>query len=162
MNYEPALEVARREIAIASENETLYGVRENVVAIVPIQTLKDLALGVEALLRLEEAIVRSGISDDAQNDISDEYRMLTGEAEHCESCGVIDKGEHYEDCDEIARRDSLNALPIYVPSDSSGEKVSSCCSVPDRPMGEDGPSFEDVGLCPNCREHCEFEVEDDE
>jgi hypothetical protein len=44
----------------------------------------------------------------------------------------------------------------------SGEKVSSCCSVPDRPMGEDGPSFEDVGLCPNCREHCEFEAEDDQ
>jgi len=36
------------------------------------------------------------------------------------------------------------------------EKVSSCCGAGDRPCSEDGPSFEDIGICPDCRDHCEF------
>ena len=33
-------------------------------------------------------------------------------------------------------------------------KYSSCC-------GAEAGDFEDVGICPDCKEHCEF-IEDDE
>ena len=42
--------------------------------------------------------------------------------------------------------------------------VSTCCSAPDGPAGEDGPFWSDIGVCPDCKEHCEFteSEEDDE
>lgn len=42
--------------------------------------------------------------------------------------------------------------------------VSDCCGAADRDAGDgDGPSYEDIGFCPECRDHCEFvEEEDDE
>jgi len=36
------------------------------------------------------------------------------------------------------------------------KKVSNCCWRLDRLVSEDGPAFSDVGLCPQCKEHCEF------
>lgn len=37
--------------------------------------------------------------------------------------------------------------------------ISNCCGAVDRLQSEDGPSFSDVGICPKCKEHCEFEKE---
>ena len=34
--------------------------------------------------------------------------------------------------------------------------ISNCCSAEDRDMGMDGPSYRDMGICPECHEHCEF------
>jgi hypothetical protein len=34
-------------------------------------------------------------------------------------------------------------------------KVSSCC-------GASGFEFEDYGICPDCKEHCDFEEEEDD
>lgn len=38
--------------------------------------------------------------------------------------------------------------------------VSDCCSAPDKAIGD--ISFEDIGLCSECREHCEYVPEEDE
>ena len=38
---------------------------------------------------------------------------------------------------------------------------SNCCGVEDRSVSEDGPEWSDIGLCPECREHCEFVEEND-
>lgn len=40
-------------------------------------------------------------------------------------------------------------------------RVSDCCGAHDGACGIDGPDFSDVGICPECREHCEF-VEEEE
>lgn len=34
--------------------------------------------------------------------------------------------------------------------------VSNCCDSSDRLTILDGPSFSDVGICPECEDHCEF------
>jgi hypothetical protein len=35
------------------------------------------------------------------------------------------------------------------------EKLSACCSADmSRLVSEDGPSFEDIGICPECHDHC--------
>lgn len=39
------------------------------------------------------------------------------------------------------------------------KKVSNCCWRPDRLVSEEGPTFSDIGLCPQCKEHCEFVLE---
>ena len=44
----------------------------------------------------------------------------------------------------------------------SVELVSDCCGAEDGPVSIDGPSWSDVGICPDCREHCEFVEADDE
>jgi hypothetical protein len=33
-------------------------------------------------------------------------------------------------------------------------KISDCCGSYDKIIGDDGPSWSDVELCPNCRDHC--------
>lgn len=40
-------------------------------------------------------------------------------------------------------------------------KVSDCCGADDRPVCWDGPSYGDLGICPDCRDHCEFAEEGD-
>ena len=37
------------------------------------------------------------------------------------------------------------------------EKVSNCCGVSDRLALPDGTTYSDLGMCPKCKEHCEFE-----
>ena len=39
--------------------------------------------------------------------------------------------------------------------------VSNCCGAEDGCTSLDGPSWSDIGICPDCREHCEF-IEEDE
>jgi hypothetical protein len=39
---------------------------------------------------------------------------------------------------------------------------SDCCGALDGEATEDGPSWSDVGICPDCREHCEFVDEEQE
>ena len=35
------------------------------------------------------------------------------------------------------------------------EVLSNCCSANmSRLVSEDGPSFEDIGICPECHDHC--------
>ena len=34
--------------------------------------------------------------------------------------------------------------------------VSECCGAKSGSTHEDGPSWADIGVCPECREHCEF------
>lgn len=41
------------------------------------------------------------------------------------------------------------------------EPLSTCCGAPNHSVGEDGPDFSDIGICPECHEHCEFERETD-
>ena len=36
------------------------------------------------------------------------------------------------------------------------EVISNCCGERDKMMSQDGPNYSDVGLCPKCKEHCEF------
>ena len=36
------------------------------------------------------------------------------------------------------------------------DKVSDCCGAEDGPTSLDGPFWSDIGVCPDCREHCEF------
>jgi len=36
------------------------------------------------------------------------------------------------------------------------EKVSNCCWAEDRDVSEDGPDWSTLGLCSECKEHCEF------
>ena len=38
--------------------------------------------------------------------------------------------------------------------------ISNCCSCPDSSMSIDGPEYSDLGICPDCKEHCEFVEED--
>lgn len=38
-------------------------------------------------------------------------------------------------------------------------KVSNCCGAENRMVDVDGPDYTDIGMCPNCKEHCEF-IED--
>ena len=38
----------------------------------------------------------------------------------------------------------------------SEAKLSNCCGSEDGATSIDGPSWSDVGICPDCREHCEF------
>ena len=40
-------------------------------------------------------------------------------------------------------------------------KYSDCCGTEDRAVSMDGPDYSDIGICPDCGDHCEFE-EDDE
>jgi hypothetical protein len=41
--------------------------------------------------------------------------------------------------------------------------VSSCCGSPNVTIDFDtGVDYEDLGLCPDCKEHCEFVEEEDE
>jgi len=35
-------------------------------------------------------------------------------------------------------------------------EISTCCGAQDRPTSIDGPSYEDVGYCPECGDHTEF------
>jgi hypothetical protein len=37
------------------------------------------------------------------------------------------------------------------------ERISECCGAEDRSVGIDGPDFSDLGICPDCQDHCEFE-----
>ena len=39
-------------------------------------------------------------------------------------------------------------------------KVSNCCGEEDRLADINGPDWGDLGLCPRCKEHCEF-IEND-
>ncbi len=41
-------------------------------------------------------------------------------------------------------------------------KYSNCCGVADTGISIDGPDFSDIGICPECKEHCEFEEEEEE
>lgn len=41
------------------------------------------------------------------------------------------------------------------------EKVSDCCAAEDCPVSLDGPSWSDVDMCPECKEHCGWEEEDE-
>lgn len=41
-------------------------------------------------------------------------------------------------------------------------KISTCCGAEDGPAGEDGPNWSDIMVCPECREHCGFEEEEEE
>ena len=47
-------------------------------------------------------------------------------------------------------------------AEKEDKKVSNCCSVADRLQSEDGPSYSDIGICPKCKEHCEFVNEDED
>jgi predicted amidophosphoribosyltransferase len=35
-------------------------------------------------------------------------------------------------------------------------KVSTCCGATDRPTSDDGPSYEDVGFCSECKDHTDY------
>jgi hypothetical protein len=35
-------------------------------------------------------------------------------------------------------------------------KISNCCSSPDGGTDSNGPSWSDLGMCPECHEYCEF------
>ena len=39
---------------------------------------------------------------------------------------------------------------------------STCCGVVDTGVSMDGPDHSDIGICPKCRDHCEFEGDDNE
>ena len=39
---------------------------------------------------------------------------------------------------------------------------SSCCGVEDGLADINGPDWSTLGMCPKCKEHCEFVGEDDE
>lgn len=42
-------------------------------------------------------------------------------------------------------------------ADQTGETTSECCGAADRDAGYgDGPSYSDVGLCSDCKDHCEY------
>lgn len=41
-------------------------------------------------------------------------------------------------------------------------KYSTCCGVADTSVSMDGPDFSDIGICPKCKEHCEFDREGDD
>lgn len=34
--------------------------------------------------------------------------------------------------------------------------LSNCCGTPSRGTTMDGPSYDDLGLCPECRDHCDY------
>jgi len=36
------------------------------------------------------------------------------------------------------------------------ETYSTCCGEPNRAMGEDSADYSDIGICPDCRDNCEF------
>lgn len=39
---------------------------------------------------------------------------------------------------------------------------SNCCGAENDAITLDGPSWSDIGICPDCREHCVFGDEEDE
>lgn len=48
---------------------------------------------------------------------------------------------------------------VFEPADrfkGNPIEVSTCCFAVDRPTDIDGPSYEDIGYCPECRDHTEF------
>jgi hypothetical protein len=40
------------------------------------------------------------------------------------------------------------------------ERYSSCCGCPDSAIDIDGPEYSDLGICPDCKEPCDF-IEDE-
>ena len=34
--------------------------------------------------------------------------------------------------------------------------ISECCGEEDTCISIDGPSYSDIGICPSCKEHCDF------
>lgn len=36
------------------------------------------------------------------------------------------------------------------------ELQTSCCGASDRSISDKGPSYEDIGICPVCKDHAEF------
>jgi hypothetical protein len=34
--------------------------------------------------------------------------------------------------------------------------VSGCCGAPDGMITLDGPDYKDIGICPRCKEHCDW------
>lgn len=36
-------------------------------------------------------------------------------------------------------------------------ELSSCCGAENRMTNINGPDFKDIGICPDCKDHCEFE-----
>jgi hypothetical protein len=40
--------------------------------------------------------------------------------------------------------------------------ISECCGAKDGESVEDGPAWSDIGICPECRDHCEFVEEKEE
>ena len=41
-------------------------------------------------------------------------------------------------------------------------KISNCCGAPNSSLSEDGPDYDDIGICPDCKDHCTFEEEEEE
>ena len=39
---------------------------------------------------------------------------------------------------------------------------SSCCGIEDGCTSLDGPSWSDIGICPDCKDHCDFIEGEDE
>ena len=52
---------------------------------------------------------------------------------------------------------------LVVWSQRAPRNISECCGAPDGSTTEDGPSWSDIGICPECKDHCEFiEPKEDE
>lgn len=41
------------------------------------------------------------------------------------------------------------------------KKVSNCCGWQDTAMSGDGPNFSEMGICPKCKDYCEFQTEEE-
>lgn len=62
-------------------------------------------------------------------------------------------------------RKKADAKKELVDSLKEGKKVSDCCGASDgctTPVGikGEGPWYSDIGICPICKEHCEFVKEE--
>jgi len=42
-------------------------------------------------------------------------------------------------------------------ADKAVELFSDCCNAEDRATDIDGPYYSEIGICPECKEHCEFD-----
>ena len=81
---------------------------------------------------------------------------ITATAVDVAKCGYLNPGKTIILC--IMRQQISNSDKM---TDKNNIKVSNCCGEEDRLADINGPDWGDLGLCPRCKEHCDF-VENDE
>lgn len=64
-------------------------------------------------------------------------------------------------CEKERAESMASALASYVPKQTSGQQVSDCCGAGDRDTGDNDSSYADFGLCPVCKDHCEYVDEEE-
>jgi hypothetical protein len=70
-----------------------------------IPAIRDLITGTETLLKLEEAITIA-LTEDEQNELTDQHKILTGEAAYCPKCGYVTDLGADDECENAGEHET--------------------------------------------------------